>query len=280
MIRPATANDDDAGPGRGRRRRGSCRARRRPGVVTAMSASAAAARGVGPEPLGGRRRRRRAACGQNSKVVRPIIAASAFMAAVLCHPYKPLDTQWRAGFSCSAPQSKVDCPLGAVRPVLSGRNARMTRVCLAVLVALAGLAGTPPLPRTSAAVSAAPSATPPAACCRASPSPSRNTDTGVAQTVVTDGKGAVPGALPEPRHLHRRPRSSPASRSRPRRQRGPRRRRRCASTSCSQTGGVEETVQVTADAPLLNTTHRHQRHDGRRQADRASCRSATARPTC
>ena len=157
----------------------------------------------------------------------------------------------------------------------------MTRVCLAMLVVLAGLAGGPPaaaqdfrggirgtivdatggvLPGVTVTVT--------------------NTATGVSQTVVTDDKGlfqvlylnagtyTVTAELSGFKKVVRagnEVRVGDVAARRRRRWRPAASRRPCT---------------VTAETPLLNTTHRRQRHDGRQPSRSRSCRSATARPTC
>ena len=73
-----------------------------------------------------------------------------------------------------------------------------------------------------------------------------NTETGVAQTVVTDDKGLYRSPVSERRHLHRHGGALRLQEGRPHRQRGARRRRAPRRSSLA-TGGVEETVQVTAE---------------------------------
>ena len=114
----------------------------------------------------------------------------------------------------------------------------------------AGGRGRPP--RISADRSAAPSPTPPAACCRASPSRVTNTDTSVAQTVVTDDEGRFqvlylnPGTYSVTRSSRASRSSCRAGPSR-RRRRGARRRRAGDRRRRGDGAGP-------ADTPLLNTS--------------------------
>ena len=66
-------------------------------------------------------------------------------------------------------------------------------------------------------------------------------------------QGPLPGPVPEPRHLHRHRRASTGSRPRSRASRSASARRPRADIAL-EVGGVNERVEVVAEAPMLNTT--------------------------
>ena len=122
-----------------------------------------------------------------------------------------------------------------------------------VLVALARFAGTPLLPRTSAEVSAEPSVDATGGVLPGVTVTVTNTATAVEQNVVTDESGRYRVLYLNP-GSYTSPPSSPASRS------SSASTTRCgsatssASTSSSKPAASTETVSVTAERSLLNTS--------------------------
>ena len=98
----------------------------------------------------------------------------------------------------------------------------------------------------------------------------KNVETGVEQTVVTDGEGRFqvlylnPGTYTVTAELSGFKKI--VRREHPRR----RQRRRAASTLVLETGGVEETVDRDRRGAAAQHHQRHQRHDDRQQADRGA----------
>ena len=106
-----------------------------------------------------------------------------------------------------------------------------------------------------------------------------NVAMGTTVTVVTNDVRLLPGAVPDPRHL-------PGHRRAPGLQEGGRAKSSCASptgstsTSRSTAGAATETVNVTADTPLLETTNASLGNvvDSRRDHDAADAARRSVRP--